>query len=134
VLRVDGLRLYLEYGEEKADEESTWAKEKGENAKTVREELVSKSAKADKRDKDLDEAIDKGKTLVSLVGTPSTEKRPAKKQAKSSSAKKARIELKPQEYVGKRAAKYFGEDLYFGTIDYVSDDDKGSPLWHIQVR
>ena len=132
----DGLRLYMEHGEEKVDEETIWAKEKTSKAKDVQDKLESESSKVQKRGQELAKEIEKGNTLVQIVATR-TEEPPAKKAKKSpsSSKKPNRGGKDPKDFVNKRIVKYFPdmEEWYYGTVEYFSGKDgNGTELWHIQ--
>jgi hypothetical protein len=37
----------------------------------------------------------------------------------------------PKEFLGRRVAKFFGKDIFFGTIDFISSLDKGEVWWHV---
>jgi hypothetical protein len=134
----DGLRLYMDYGEEKADEDTTWAKKKRNEAQHAQQRLEEKSVTAKERGKELNEAVEKGKTVVQVIASETPEP-PTKKPRTSTPTNFGQVE-NPTQYVDRRIAKYFpveespDPELYFGTIDYYSGVVKGKQLWHVQVR
>mmetsp|Transcript_7535 Transcript_7535/g.18575 ORF Transcript_7535/g.18575 Transcript_7535/m.18575 type:complete len:610 (-) Transcript_7535:3033-4862(-) len=134
----DGLRLYMEHGEDKMDEETIWAKDKTNKAKVVQDKLETESSKVQKRGQELAKEIEKGKTLVQIVATRTDPEEPPAKKAKkspSSSKKSNRGGRDPKDFVNMRIVKYFPDmkEWYYGTVDYFSGkDEKGNELWHIQ--
>jgi hypothetical protein len=125
----DGLMMYREVGEEDNEE-----------------------AEANKKDKvqKMEEAEETAKILVessSLVKThsetPAAERKQNKKRnapptktappAKAQKVKGARKKEDPLVFIGQRVAKYFGEEVYFGTVKKFSPPatKKDGDLWHI---
>lgn len=123
----DALLLYKEIGEEPAIV-SEQSEEKRTQANEMAQILMSKSAIVKKH----------SETPISERKGQSSRKRSAGPSKRAPGVKTAKISVSarkqdPLSYVGKRVAKYFGEDVFFGTVEkYIpptspNDED----LWHI---
>lgn len=93
------------------------------NSKTVRETLVQTSMKTSERKAALDAMRESEGSVVGILGKHAVGKR-GKKRVRAAGA-----ELDdPEELVNKRVAKWFGDSLFFGTIEYF---DEGEKWWHV---
>jgi hypothetical protein len=140
LIPLDALKRYSEVGEKSpATNEQDWVVEKKSKAEKSVESLLVKSDKLKKtveeEEKELNAAKERGdasetpkskKRGRKSVGSPNTKR--SKKAPESDEVYKKRLEL----YVGRRVAKYFDTDIYYGLIDEVSNCSRIAPYWHVQ--
>ena len=111
VLGPDALLLYKEVGEdivEPAVEDKV--KEKADASEAVAKQLESKSAQVKKHS---ETPVGQRKKPGKKRNAPPTKQAPPDKRAKTKTPTKKQS---PFSFIGLRIAKYFGEDVFFGTI------------------
>jgi hypothetical protein len=138
----DAIRLYLEVGEDGPEVNTQeWVKQKKTSTEAVAKTLVQTNDIVKKRKEELDSAATRGGSVASAMASPASEKastKSQKKRARDDGATKTKSMANsiksrdPKEFLGRRVAKYFGEDLYFGYVDREKkDEEDGEQLWHV---
>jgi hypothetical protein len=123
---LDCLALYIEIGEESEQANSwDWVMAKKEASKQVLELLPTTSSKLQKRSDELDAIKKKDGSIFSVLGKPPVVKRGKKRNRLPEHFRD------PNEFINQRIAKWFGEELYFGTIDHVSNYEEEETWWHV---
>jgi len=134
----DALALYMEVGEETEEENKLdWVAKKRETSKNVQACLLKKFSKIQKRQEELDAILETEGSIAKVLGIPPLVQR-GKKRSRPSDGKHPN----PQQFVSKRIAKWFeGPDpddptksvssLFFGTIDYISNQEGKETWWHV---
>jgi hypothetical protein len=122
----------------------------------VGETLASTNKSVRQRKEELDKAKSRDGTISSVFTSPekslagNAKPKPVEKTriekktttalttAKKSDGKRGREALEqgpksrdPKEFLGRRVAKFFGKDIFFGTINFISSEDKGDVWWHV---
>jgi hypothetical protein len=112
-------------------DDQNWVLEKQEKSKEVQRELISKSVTVRERKLELDPHIEKGELSKFLGRRKRTNDSMSNKRRK----KQRRIVEDPEVFLGRRIAKLFPiedpndstnmiEQVFFGTIKYISDEKK----------
>ena len=63
-------------------------------------------------------------SIASILGIPTASKR-GKKRARNPNA----FAGNPSDYINKRVAKWFDDDLYFGIVESISNQGEGGEVW-----
>ncbi|KAL3920601.1 MAG: hypothetical protein SGARI_006905 [Bacillariaceae sp.] len=133
---VNATGLYV--GEEGPDiNPHEWVEEKRTVTAEVAESLEGTNDSIQKRKEELDKANEKDGTLSEVLGDPLAKKGPKrqKKRARESEAAKTIMETietaDPKEFSGRRVAKYFDTDVFFGNVTYIPVKE-GPAMWHIE--
>jgi hypothetical protein len=117
-----------------------WIKKKRKASTKVEKTLEKNHEVIQQRKQELDAVVEKEGSLSSLLGQSSIsqkgKKRPREEDDDTNDNAIVPQRRNPKDYVGLRVAKYFPgegetEELYFGTIDYVSVQDDDEVLWHV---
>jgi hypothetical protein len=96
--------------------------------------LVQNHAVIKERKEELDAVMEKEGSVSSLLGK---QPKPLQRGRKRNRDEADPLNRDPKDYVGMRVAKYFPgegttEELYFGTIDYISVQEDDEILWHVR--
>ncbi|KAG7347509.1 hypothetical protein IV203_016214 [Nitzschia inconspicua] len=139
----DSIRLYLEVGEDGPDVNTKkWAKTKRIETVAVEKTLADASESVRHRKVELDGAQTRDGTVLGVLAKGESEgiadvtakdkgENLEKKTGKKRGGKRRREYNEPEEFLGRRVAKYFDGELYFGTLDHIASEDKNDPLWHV---
>jgi hypothetical protein len=140
----DSIRLYLEIGEVGSDVNTReWVATKTNDAANVGKILVETNDNVRQRKAELDQAKAEEGSVASLLAKPektfetimATASKEEKKKTDGKRGRKVEIpsHWDPKDFLGRRIAKYFERDLYFGTVDHITnEEDAGEEeWWHI---
>lgn len=136
---ADLLVYYAEVGEKsKERDQELWAEQKLDTSKEVQADM-ERNPKVKHRKAELEKAKAKDGSIASVVvdvttGPPNTKKR---KKSESSKTKIPNLKSNPKKLIGNRVAKFFGKEVFFGTIESLvsvednPDDNPDEVWWHI---
>ncbi|KAL3923294.1 MAG: hypothetical protein SGILL_001733 [Bacillariaceae sp.] len=121
----DALALYGEAGETSEDDTKRFSTdEKQQELKAIQKVLVATSAKVSGRKEVLDAMKESEGSIASILGIPAAAKR-GKKRGRNPNL----FTGDAREYINQRVAKWFDDDLYFGTIKSISHQGEGGDVW-----
>jgi hypothetical protein len=136
------LALYADVMEKsKESNHDHWAKEKLDTLKGVQGDMEL-NPKVKQRKAELEKAKKKNGSIASVVTMVTTAVKTAvttpvrndKKRKRVVPATKVKIpnpKDSPEALIGKRIAKFFEKELFFGTVESIVDDDTDETWWHI---
>jgi hypothetical protein len=120
----DALALYGEVGE--TSEEDTRlcsTDEKRKTSQQVQDTLVKTSSKVSARKEVLDAMKESEGSIASILGIPTV------KRGKKRNRNPKVFNGDPTEFINQRVAKWFEDELYFGTIESISNQGDGVETW-----
>ncbi|KAL3905419.1 MAG: hypothetical protein SGILL_009685, partial [Bacillariaceae sp.] len=135
----DAIRLYLEVGEDGPEiNTQAWVEKKKTATQVVAAKLVETNGIAKARQQELDQAAAAGKSVADAMSGAVPAKKKRAREDKDDPATKTKevansIQSRdPREFLGRRVAKFFDDDLFFGYVDFEKkDEEDGEQLWHV---
>uniref|UniRef100_A0A7S2VDF8 Type III pantothenate kinase n=1 Tax=Entomoneis paludosa TaxID=265537 RepID=A0A7S2VDF8_9STRA len=94
-------------------------------------EQASKKARGDTGGHSQDQLQAIAMGLPKPAGAAKKTATPKKKASSFPTINKTNIAANPKSFLQRRVAKYFGDDLFFGTVDDYKDSDDEDNYWHI---
>jgi hypothetical protein len=147
---TDAIRVYLEVGEDGNVDTYEWVKRKRSATDSVVETLTTTNDCVRQRKEELDQAKSRDGTIAGVFAIPEKksserdkpvektkiEKKKTPTKKKDSKRGREALEHGPKsrdskEFLGRRVAKFFGKEIFFGTIDFISRFDKEKVWWHV---